>query len=371
MMSTETPFVGDFYDVLGVSRDASTDEIKKAFRKLARECHPDVAGDDPKAAERFNKVRNAYEILVDPIQRARYDRRGQPRQSRWGPDGFRMPGGFHFRTGREAAGNGGPRARRSTAQSSLDLEDIFSDFGNVADFGFGAQKGKAGGTAARQPGRDINMTVDVPTHTAEHGGTVTLRYPRLRRSNDGKSLHRYDEIYDLRVLPGTENGATLRVPRMGDAGNDGTADGDLVCDIRVVADTTGTRGAKTGNAGPPPPRGRNDPRERRRRSEPRPPRPARAEAEAEVEPEVQVVPISVGEALLGGRIAVDTPGGRVRLTVPACSSSGTRLRLKGKGTAGADLYIELRIVVPRRIDDDSVDLIEEFMVMNPYDPRDI
>ena len=81
------------------------------------------------------------------------------------------------------------------------------------------------------------------------------------------------------------------------------------------------------------------------------------------------MPISIGEAILGSRIEVDTPGGRVRLTVPAGSSSGTRLRLRGKGEGGADLFVELRIVVPRDLDEDGRELIASFMELYPYDPR--
>ncbi len=370
-MSSTHRVLLDYYEVLGVGRDATTDEIKKAFRRLARECHPDVAGDDPEASERFNRVRRAYEVLVDPVERARYDRRGQPRAPRWSARGFRMPGGFHFRTGRE--GPEGP-ARRGGRQPDLGLEDIFNDFGNAGDFGFGASPSPGRARTTVRAGRDIAIKVDVPARTALRGGVVTLRYPRMRRGEDG-NLHRYDEIHDLRVPPGTRHGETIRVPRMGDMGTGGAHDGDLVCDVRVVPDPSGHREGR----GPEDPRAearrRADARRRaeagraearRRAAEARAGRPEPVEAPR---PQLRTVPISIGEAILGSRIEVDTPGGRVRLTVPAGSSSGTRLRLRGKGEGGADLLVELRIVVPRDLDEDGRELIASFMELYPYDPR--
>lgn len=375
-MSSGPHVVGDYYATLGLSREATAEEIKKAFRKLARECHPDVAKEDAGAAERFNKVRAAYEVLIDPVRRAQYDRRSE-RRSRVTPDGVRMPGGFTFRTG---SGGGGPsRGRAHAKANNLDLEDIFADYGAVGDFGFGSsgpaerterpkRPGRAPPPVERAPGRDISLVVDVPESVAAKGGVVTLSYPRLRRASDGQTLHRYDEIYDLRLEPETAHGSTLRIPRMGDAGNDGSADGDLVCDLRVVPDPSSTRPGRSGTADDAP-RGVRGRKEEDAPTEEAPPRPRPRPEPPRGSTETRFVPITVAEAILGGRIEVATPAGRVRLTIPPGTSSGTRLRLRGKGDAGADLFVEFRIVVPKEVDDESRALIERFAALNPREKK--
>ncbi|MBK7756745.1 MAG: J domain-containing protein [Deltaproteobacteria bacterium] len=233
----------DLYATLGVAESASPDEIKKAFRALARECHPDVAGNDPHVAERFKQVRQAYDLLSDPVARAKYDRRRQAAANqRQAP---RMPGGFFF-WGDAQPSRGGNSPHGGNARekhNDIDLEDLFSEGGGAADFGLGGGGGSARqnqGSRAREssgegtPGRDIAMTFDVPIDIAERGGLVTAQYNRLRRSDDGESLFNYDELYDVRVPPGTRHGDTLRERAWGHAGANGGAYGDLVLDVRIV-----------------------------------------------------------------------------------------------------------------------------------------
>ncbi len=383
-MSTDDP-----YATLGVARTASAEDIKRSFRALARECHPDVAGGDPNAAARFTRVREAYETLIDPELRARYDRRDARRKARAeGRNGVRMPGGFWSGSGFSARPGSAPEPppgatggrRRGAPVNNLDLEDIFGDFtgggtrpqagerrttpgghsygggrpgssGPVSpggappsDFGFGANRPGRDGGWTPQPGRDIAMQVDVPAETARRGGVVTLHYPRLRLADDGRNVFRYDEICDLRVPPGTRHGDTLRVERMGDAGTNATF-GDLVCDVRLVgiADEDPWSPATEGPADPPP---RND------------------------SPDLLRLPVSVGEALLGGRVVVDTPQGAVRLTLPPCMRPGARLRLRGKAADGGDLYVEPYVVLPASLDAESRALVERFAALNPDDPRE-
>lgn len=331
---------GDLYEMLGVPRDASAQDIKKAFRVLARECHPDVAGGDPAKLERFKQIRAAYEVLADPAQRARYDRKDEPRSgpfvgSFWQRAGVGVPAG---KPGRPEAGRGDPK-------KDLDLEDIFNDFSNVGDFGFG---GPSRGSprapppprppprAERpEPGKDISLQVDVPAGVVESGGTLTVRYQRLRRADDGRTLYRYDELHDLRIPPGTAHGETLRVANLGDAGMHGGPYGDLVCDVRLVGVV---------------------PKDPGRMKMPR---------AADADGDVVKVDITIAEAILGGRVMVPTPMGAVRVSVPPGTSSGTRFRLRGKGAGGTDLYAELRIVVPKEIDEESKRLIERFGELNP------
>lgn len=340
----------DLYGVLGVTKDASAQDVKKAFRALAKELHPDVAGNDPAKAARFREVATAYETLGDPEKRAAYDRmrtrRAQPRGRTW-------PGGFDF-------GGDQPRQRPPPPQGDLDLEDIFTDF-NASDFGFGNRGPKGGPRTEPRPGRDITVGVDVPGHVATRGGTVTVSYTRLKRVESGSTLIRVDELTDLRIPPGTNHGDTLRLERMGDAGENGGVYGDLVADVHIVAgeDPFARRGDPRGS-GPPP-------------WEPPPPSGPRmrfgGKTPGEAQEPAQVVDITIGEAVLGGRIPVETPTGTVRIAIPAGTSSGTRFRVRGKGPPGpggtpTDLLAEVRIVVPKDLDDESRRLIERFAELN-------
>jgi curved DNA-binding protein len=321
----------DLYTILGVSKDASTQDIKKAFRQLALECHPDVAGDDPEKAERFKKIRSAYEVLSDPVQRARYDRRGEKRS---GP----FLGSMWGRT-QEA------ESRKPQGAQDLDLEDLVSSFGQP-DFGFGGGPRPGSGRSRVQsppprgvPGKTLYISVDVPEDIAKNGGSVTVSYRRMRRADTGNELFPYEEIHDLRIPPGMTGGSELRVSGMGDAGANGGPYGELVCELRVIP---GVR--HSGRMKMP-----------------------RSEAAEEGREELEVLPIRVGvvEAVLGGRVAVVTPQGTVRLTLPPGTDSGTRLRLKGKGKSGGDLYVEVKIVVPKNLDEESRRLMERFGELNP------
>jgi len=360
----------DYYEILGVTQEATTQEIKKAFRQIARECHPDVAGEDPKAAERFKEARKAYETLLDPVTRSRYDRRGQKRNFAKGSffDAFyRHTAGPAAEPTPEPAGPrrrapdmGGPdsgtagsgkRPKKNPA-NDLDLDDLFNNFG---DFGFGnkpkssgAPSGERASRPTAEPGNDVHITLDVDANIARDGGTVTAQYTRLQRMDrisgggGGTEVARVNDIADIRIIPGTRDGEMVTERGLGDAGLNGGVYGDLVVRLRVV-----------GRAPPP----RQEPESELPREETGP-------------AETRVVEISVVEALLGGRVEVETAQGRVRLTLPPGTSSGTRLRLKGKGTGGVDLFVETRIVVPRSLDEESRRLIEEFARLNPGTPRD-
>ena len=230
---------GDFYTELGIDKGASSDDIKKAFRKLARTCHPDVAKDDPKAADKFARIREAYETLVDPARRARYDRRGERRKVSRGAQ-WRPPGGWGGFSARSRARQG----TRAKKQPDMGLEDIFSDHSDAADFGFGGRaRETTAGAGQRRPdkGRSIEVTVNTPAKVARLGGTVTVRYPRMRRSSDGVNVYRYNEIHDLRVPPRTCTGDVLNVERMGDAGGASGRYGDLICKINVIDDAPRAR----------------------------------------------------------------------------------------------------------------------------------
>ena len=213
------------------------------------------------------------------------------------------------------------------------------------------------------PGRDIQMTVDVPADVAERGGSVTLEYPRMRVSEDGRGLFRYDELHDLRVPPGVRHGQVLQVHHMGDDGTDGTY-GDLLCELRVIDQPSARPSASIGGSSARPSRtaGRTPPRRRDAT-----PAAGASPKGAGADPWLE---ISVVEALLGGRVEVDTPTGRVRVTIPAGSSGGARLRLRGRGSDGSDHHVVIRVVVPKNLDEESRQLIERFAALNPMDVRD-
>ncbi|MEZ4316573.1 MAG: DnaJ domain-containing protein [Myxococcota bacterium] len=383
----------DHYETLGVARDATNQDIKKAFRQIARECHPDVSGGDPDAEERFKKARLAYDTLMDPVTRARYDRRFQRRAQ--GPGGGGRGGSFfedfYNRTGGNAAGGargatnpgGGPsryaRPKRDDPRNNIGLDDLF----NVGEFGFGSggrgasesSTGSAPPPSRPQivPGQDVEIELDVPADIASRGGSVTAVYYRLQRADswrpgtDDSGLVRVQDIADIRIVPGTRQGTVLRERGLGDAGAYGGTYGDLVARVRIVGLGTPRSAPQPPPSTPPPPQG---PTLRDLGSVPPPPSDPPPPSRSGHDPEVVALEISVVEALLGGRVSLETPQGKVRLTIPPGTSGGTRLRLKGKGSPLAtgeigDLFVETRITVPKNLDDESRRLIEEFAKLNP------
>ena len=344
----------DHYDTLGVPRDASPDDIKKAFRTIAKENHPDVVGTDAAKLQKFKDAKEAYDVLGNVDARARYDRRGER---------VRMGSGLGFYRPPPVSQPAGVQA-----PSDLDLEDIFNDFSGGADFGFGRKPGQRSAPRAEAPtpGRDIPIFVNVPASTGETGGSTTVSYSRLKRVEGSRSLQRVDEIHDLKIPPGTAHGTTLRVERMGDAGLNGGVYGDLIADISLVEPRprgpTGGRMKMPSNPGlgPGDPLQDEDTDERNA-----PPRPAQPVGEENIR-----VDVGVFTAILGGAVRVPTAAGVVRVTVPAGTSSGARFRLRGKGAPDLngrerDLVAEVRIVVPRNLDEQSRELMGRVRDLNP------
>ncbi|MER6270223.1 J domain-containing protein [Streptomyces sp900105755] len=315
----------DFYEVLGVSRTASQDEIQQAYRKLARKNHPDV-NKDPEAEERFKDLNEAYSVLSDPKTRARYDRFGE--DFRKIPEDFDervaagAGGGFR---GRRTAGAGGPHVRYTTGfgddfgdgfgAEGIDIEDLLGSM-----FGGGAARGGV-------PGPDQEAELPLTVEEAYRGGrrTVTLAGPTGQPRR-----------YEVDVPPGVTDGQRIRLAGEGGRGSGDAAAGDLYLRVRVQ----------------PHPRFRLDGRD------------------------VHVqVPVAPWEAALGATVPVPTPGGgTAKVTVPAGSSSGRRLRLRGEGMpnprgANGDLYAELRVTVPPVLSDRERELFEELAATSSFDPR--
>jgi len=294
----------DPYDVLGVAKDASQKDIKSAFRKLAKKYHPDQNPDDPKAKERFAAANQAYEILGDDAKRKAFDRgeidaegkerfRGFP----GGDGGFDAQGGDPFAAFRQGAG--GPGASHFEFRTGGgDASDIFSEIFGQA-FSQGAQ-GHAGPRAARRapPPPDLNVGLDVSIEDVATAAKVTALFP------DGRKIA-------VKLPAYLEDGQTIRLKGQGDMSPFGQR-GDALVKIRF----------------------RSDPR-------------FRIEGR-----DLHVdVPVQLADAVLGAKVTVETPSGKVALSVPAWSSSDRRLRLKGRGlplkTGGhGDLYAHVRVMLP-------------------------
>ena len=314
----------DYYEILGVARDATPDAIKKAYRGLARKYHPDVNPGDKSAEGRFKEVQSAYDILSDQQKRTLYDRHGR--------------GAFEGMAASGPRGNATEWASRfgEPGFENIDLSDLIGSFGGA---GRGEEAGNAsifedlmgrvrGGRPGRQRGgRMLEAHLNIPFLTAVKGGQTTIE---VQRSN-GKT-----ESLVVKIPPGIDTGAKLRLKGQGEPGSKGAPAGDLTIVIEVEPHPYYKR------------EGQN----------------------LQVE-----VPISVAEAISGAKIDVPTVEGMKSLTIPPGSSSGLRLRLKGQGIPAAagkpvgDLFVLLKIVVPKNIDADSRRLIEAFSERNPQNAR--
>ena len=302
----------DYYEVLGVSRSASADEIAKAYRKLARQHHPDRNPGDKQAETRFKEIQNAYDTLSDAKKKAMYDQFGTDVPPGGGGAGF--PGGSSFTFG----GPGGQQIDPEMAQEMFrrmfggggggggGFEDLFGSFS-------GGGRPRARGRSRAQPAPEaVEVEAHVPFLTAALGGTIGLRVG--------------DRDIDVKVPAGFESGKKLRVAGQGEYGE------DIV--VRVVVE--------------PHPYFRREGRD-----------------------VLLDVPISIPEAVLGGKVEVPTVAGkRVTVKVPPGTSSGSRVRLPGLGVAGGDQYLVMKVVVPKgKPDDRTKELIEEYATLHPDDVR--
>jgi curved DNA-binding protein len=297
----------DYYDALGVPRDASQEDIRAAHRRLARRYHPDV-NKEPDAEDRFKEISEAYEVLRDPEKRERYDRlgstwrAGQDVSGASGFEGFRGGGGEGFQDVRFDFGGG---------DFSEFFEGLFGGRGRRApgagEFG--------GGFSAR--GVDLEAVLELSLEEAAKGG-------RRRVSlGDGRD-------FEVAIPPGVRDGQRIRLSGEGDPGPGGGPSGDLFLRIRVRPD-------------------------KRFRVEGR-----------DVYTDLPVTP---WEAALGAEVEVRTLDGTVDVKVPAGTSSGRKLRLRGQGMAGGDLYAVVQIHVPKRLSGEERELFERLAAVSDYNPR--
>ncbi len=353
----------DFYETLGVSKTATADELRKAYRKLARKYHPDANPNDPAAEERFKEISTAYEVLSDKEKRAEYDK---------GPSAFFGQGGRGF----------DPRG----FQGSQGFGDFADIFGNLFGGGFGRQ-----GQAQPQRGRDISVAVNLTFEAALKGVTTKISVPKTVRcencggsgaargtrpvecpvcqgrgvtsqnqgffalsqpcarcGGDGKVVEtpcptcsgagvtEALKKYTVPLPAGVKDGTKIRLKGKGEVGARGGPPGDLYVITRVAESALfQRRGADL----------------------------------------VVDLPITISEAALGATVRVPTPDGRVALKVPAGVSDGTMLRITGKGSprlgreGSGDLLARVSVVTPAALTDEERALLEEYAVLRDEDPR--
>ena len=307
----------DYYKVLGVSKSASTDELRKAYRKLARENHPDAKPNDAGAAERFKQVQEAYDVLNDATKRKQYDQFGHalPQGGRAGAGQNPFAGGGGF----GGFGGAGP----------IDLGDLFGQGVDFSEFFGGAapagSKSKGKRTAAR--GEDVRATVSVPFESAVSGGAVEVRIDR-----GGKI-----DTLAVKVPPGVNSGQVVRLSGQGAPSPRGGAAGDLFLTIEIQPHAYFRR------------EGSNL---------------------------LLDVPITPSEAILGTKVEVPTLAeGQMVVKIPPGTSSGAKLRLRGKGVVDSqthqtgDQFVVVKIVVPKEISDEDKSLYKQ-LAERETSPRD-
>jgi DnaJ-class molecular chaperone len=296
--------VKDPYQVLGVARSTDADAIKQAYRKLARELHPDINPGNKKAEERFKEISAAWDFLSDADKRAKYDR------------GEIDATGAPLRRSARSHGGGGGGFHPGNPFGGGNVDDILSELLRRKE------KGRAQAHPKSSKGTDLRHSLTVTFAEAAAGASKRLTL------GSGRTM-------ELRIPAGTTDGQTLRLKGQGNpSGMVEGEPGDAYIEIKVAEDAFFTR----------------------------------RELDVLVD-----LPVSLPEAVLGGKVTVPTIDGRVTLTVPPGSNTGTVLRLKGKGVAGAngakgDQLVTLKVVLPEN-DAELKKFVEKWGPRNGYDPR--
>jgi DnaJ-class molecular chaperone len=313
----------DPYQELGVPRSASADEIRKAFRKLAKQNHPDTNPNNKEAEERFKKVSAAFDILGDPAKKKKFDageidadgretmRGFGGGQGPWGPS---SGAGF---SGRRSSTSGG--AYQSESFEGVDLGDIL---GEMFGGGRGGRAGGAGGGFGgfSQRGSDVRARLEIDLEDAIRGGKQRIAF------SDGRTI-------DVTIPRGAQEGQTLRLKGQGSPGRSGP--GDAFIELAIKPHPIYRR---------------------------------------EGEVLVMDVPIPFYDAVLGGKVEAPTPDGPVQLTIPKGSNTGARLRLKGRGLADnkgvrGDLFARLVVALPEKPDAELEAFAEKWRDKHPYAPK--
>lgn len=308
----------DYYQVMGIERDATADEIKRAYRKLARKYHPDVSK-EPGSEERFKEVNEAYEVLKDPEKRAAYDKLGANWRAGqeftpppgWAPSG----GGFEFRT------------------EGLGPEDLgqFSDFfSSLFGGGFGQRPGR--GAGFQMQGEDQHAKILITLEDAYHGATRALQLAVPEIDARGRVTTK-PRTLQVKIPTGVIEGQQIRLSGQGAPGIGGGPNGDLYLEVEFQGHPLFH------------PEGRDI---------------------------YLNLPLAPWEAALGATLTVPTLGGNVEMKIPPGGQSGQKLRLRGRGLPGrtpGDQYVVLQIVNPRADTPDARELYQRMAREMPFNPR--
>jgi curved DNA-binding protein len=310
----------DYYAILGVPRAATADEIKKAYRKLAKKYHPDVSK-EKNAEERFKEINEAHQTLSDAEKRTAYDQLGQYRPG----EEIRPPPGW----GREF------RFEQGDLDGFMDLSDLFEHLG-AAGFGRGAGRGRAGsgGRSFAIRGQDYEVTAHLTLEEVFRGAELDLDLSAPEIAPGGE-IRRVPKMIHVRVPKGATDGQRLRVPGKGGPGANGGPSGDLYLNIVL--------------------------------------RPHSLYKVEEHDLYLEL-PVTPWEAVLGAAIEVPTLDGRVKVTVRPASRAGQKLRLAGKGLpkpkgGSGDFYCVLQIAMPTVVSDRERELYEELGRLASFNPR--
>jgi DnaJ-class molecular chaperone len=315
----------DYYEVLGVSKTATDDEIRSAYRKLARKFHPDATKNDPKSTERFKEAQEAYDVLSDPAKRKGYDELGHLGVGAGGGAGAEGDPWEAFRRAQQRGGathswQGGPGV------SVEDFDVGGGDFGGIFEQLFGGGRRGGGRSRARpqpQRGADVDHPVTLTFEQAARGTHLPLQINR-----DGKL-----ETIDVRIPAGVKDGSRVRVRGRGQQSSLGEP-GDLFIVTRISPHAYFRREGL----------------------------------------DIYLdLPISLYEAIFGVKLDVPTLEGRVTLSVPPGTSSGAKLRVKGhgiqRGDEKGDQIIVTKIIVPKNLDDEEKKMIQKIADKHPLNPR--
>lgn len=332
----------DYYQTLGVSRDASQEEISKAFKKLARKYHPDLNPNDNEAEQKFKEVNEAYEVLKDPEKRKRYDHLGADWEH---GQNFEPPPGYE--NVRFTFGGGGPGGGAHFGGGGFSdfFETIFGDLFGGRGGGFqqsqagfhgdpfsqGRFTGHGGGFSSR--GEDARTTLELSLEEAYRGGKKTLSLQEQVPGPDGRPQSR-NKTLDVNIPAGVVNGSKIRLSGQGSPGGGGGPSGDLYLEVKLL------------------------------------PHP---QFQVEDKNITVDVPLAPWEAALGTKVSVPTLDGHVEMTIPEGTSSGRKFRLRGKGlgrgSKKGDLFVRVMIKMPKTVSDEEKKLWEQLSNMSSFDPR--
>lgn len=323
----------DYYKILGVSRDATHEEIQRAYRKLARKYHPDV-NKDPKAEEKFKEINEAYEVLRDPEKRKKYDQLGTVWKH---GEEFRPPPEWDFHVEFEQGPFG--TVRRTYYWGGTGTGNTFSDF-------FEALFGSGRFRQAYHPGYediefivpergpDYESAIRISLEDAFKGGVKTITVQSQRISPNGKPIIE-EKQYQVRIPPGILPGQKIRLAGQGGEGKNGGERGDLYLKVEIE------------------------------------PHPVFRLKGRDL---YMDLPITPWEAALGSKITINALSGPINVTIPPGIQSGQKLRIKGKGMPNpkgepGDLYVVVKIMVPKNLTSKERELMEELKKTSSFNPR--